>query len=117
MIQRTETNARMSQCVQFQDTIYLSGQTAAGPDVTAQTQGVLDKIEGLLKKSHSSPGHVLSATIHLADMADFAAMNAVWDGWFAPERAPARTAVQAKLARPEVRVEITIIAATAFERE
>jgi len=50
-------------------------------------------------------------TIFLADMADFAAMNEVWDAWVPQGDLPARATVQAKLAKPEYRIEIQAIAA------
>ena len=55
---------------------------------------------------------ILAATIHLRDMGDFAAMNAVWEAWLPAGAAPARTTVEARLATPELLVEITLIAAT-----
>ena len=51
------------------------------------------------------------AKIFLADMAEFAAMNAAWEGWVAKGHTPARATVQAKLFKPEYRVEIQIVAA------
>jgi enamine deaminase RidA (YjgF/YER057c/UK114 family) len=43
-------------------------------------------------------------------MADFAAMNSVWDVWVHPEAKPARATVEAQLAAPEYKVEIQIVA-------
>jgi enamine deaminase RidA (YjgF/YER057c/UK114 family) len=51
------------------------------------------------------------AQIFIADLADFAGMNAAWDAWVAPGRAPCRATVEAKLAKPEWRVEIVVTAA------
>jgi len=90
---------------------YLSGQTAPGADVAEQTQGVLDKIEALLKNSGTSREKVLSATIYLAEMSDFSDFDDIRDTWFPADATPARTAVEANLTRPEVRVEITVTAA------
>ncbi len=47
---------------------------------------------------------------YLANMADFAAMNSVWDVWVHPEAKPARATVEAPLAAPEYKVEIQIVA-------
>ena len=44
-------------------------------------------------------------------MADFAAMNEIWDDWVAPGDAPPRATVQARLARPEWKIEIVVTAA------
>ncbi len=113
MIERSKTNDRMSQIVRHAGLVYLSGQVPSdtSDDIGAQTTSVLSKIEGLLKETGTSTSNVVSANIYLSDMSDFAGMNAVWDTWFPPCAAPARTCVEAKLARPEVRVEITVIAA------
>ena len=113
MIGRINTNDRMSQIVRFGGFVFLSGQVAqdSAGDIAAQTNSILEKIENLLEQGGSSMSDVLSATIYLADMADFADMNGVWDGRFPSGAAPARTCVEAKLARPDVRVEITVIAA------
>ncbi|MFB0936922.1 MAG: Rid family hydrolase, partial [Propionivibrio sp.] len=51
------------------------------------------------------------ATIYLRDMADYAAMNAVWDEWVPEGTAPVRACVEARLANPDMRVEIVIVAA------
>lgn len=109
---RTNTNDRMSQIVKHNDTIYLSGQVGtAGESVAKQTQTILDKIDALLETAGSSREHVLQAIIWLADMKDFDEMNAVWDAWVPKGHAPARACGEAKLARPDFTVEITITAA------
>ena len=106
------TNQRMSQIVTHGDTIYLAGQVGtAGASGTQQTQDCLDKIDALLAEAGSSKERILQATIWLADMADFAEMNTVWDAWVAEGRAPARACGESKLATPEYTVEILITAA------
>ena len=65
----------------------------------------------MLSEAGSDKSKLLSATIYLADINDFAAMNAVWDKWVVPGQTPARATVQAKLATPEYRVEIQVVAA------
>ncbi len=113
-ITRIETETRMSQAVIHGETIYLAGQVGEpGESVTDQTKTALAEIERLLALAGSSKQHLLMATIWLADMADFAAMNAVWDAWIADAPAPARATGEAKLAAPEYKVEIIIIAAKA----
>jgi enamine deaminase RidA (YjgF/YER057c/UK114 family) len=93
--------------------IYLAGQVAEDPkaDITAQTQSVLAQIDRLLLEAGTDKTKILSATIYLAQMSDYAAMNAVWDAWVAQGEAPARATVEAKLANPAYRVEIQIVAA------
>ncbi|RIA44579.1 enamine deaminase RidA (YjgF/YER057c/UK114 family) [Hephaestia caeni] len=111
-IQRIERGSRMSQAVIHGDTIYLAGQIGTpGKSVAAQTQEVLAKIEGLLATAGSSKDHILMATIWLSDMADFAEMNTVWDAWIADAAAPARATGEVKLATPDYKVEIIVVAA------
>jgi enamine deaminase RidA (YjgF/YER057c/UK114 family) len=113
MIERLETKERMSRIVKHNGTIYLCGQVAADAtkDITEQTQTMLDKVEELLEQSGSSKEHILSATIYLKTMADFSAMNDVWDAWVPSGFAPARACVQAAMARDILLVEISVIAA------
>ena len=113
-ITRLDSNARMSQIVVHGDTVYLAGVVAdqpAGKDVTAQTESVLGKIDASLAKVGSDKAKILSAQIWLADMANFQQMNAVWDAWVAPGHPPARATVEAKLATPDYKVEIMVVAA------
>jgi enamine deaminase RidA (YjgF/YER057c/UK114 family) len=111
-IERIGSGPRMSQAVVHGDTVYLAGQVGApGESVTAQTRAVLASIEALLAQAGSDKSRILSATIWLADMADFGEMNAVWDAWVGGQDAPARATGEAKLATPDYKVEIIVIAA------
>jgi enamine deaminase RidA (YjgF/YER057c/UK114 family) len=113
-IQRFDTGPRMSQVVVHGNTVYLAGvvaNRAAGESVTKQTQEVLSIIDGHLAKAGSDKSKLLTATIYLTDMKNFAEMNAVWDGWVAAGNTPARATVEAKLAGPQYLVEIMVIAA------
>ncbi|MDP1618059.1 RidA family protein [Phenylobacterium sp.] len=113
-ITRLHSGPRMSQAVIHGDTIYLAGQVGApGESVTRQTEAVLASVDALLAQAGSDKSKILSATIWLADMADFAEMNAVWDKWVAGKDAPARATGEAKLATPDYKVEIIVIAARA----
>ena len=83
-IQRFETGPRMSQVVVHNDTVYLAGVVAnktAGESVAKQTQEVLSIIDGHLAKAGSDKSKLLTATIYLTDMKNFAEMNSAWDGW------------------------------------
>ena len=114
IITRIETGPRMSQAVVHDDTVYLAGVVAdepAGKDVTAQTHNVLAKIDALLAKAGSRKDRILSAQIWLADIATFAQMNAAWDAWVAPGHAPARATVEARMASPDYKIEIMVVAA------
>jgi len=112
-IQRQETKPRMSRIVIHNETIYLCGQVCkdATKDITEQTATMLEKVDELLLQSGSDREHLLSATIYVRDMKDFAAMNAVWDAWVPEGYAPARACVEARMARPELLVEISVVAA------
>ena len=111
-IERIESGPRMSQAVVHGDTVYLAGQVGApGESVTVQTQQVLAQIEKLLAATGSDKSKILTATIWMADMADFAEMNAVWDKWIDGKDAPARATGEAKLATPDYKVEIIVTAA------
>ncbi|RYD44259.1 MAG: RidA family protein [Sphingomonadales bacterium] len=63
------------------------------------------------RRSRHRSLHILTATIWLADMEDFGAMNAVWDQWVGGANAPARATGKVKLATPDYRVEIIVTAA------
>lgn len=111
-IERQDTNKRMSQIVIHGDTVYLSGQVGnSGDDVAAQTRTVLAKIEQLLEKAGSGPEHILQAVIWLSDMRHFEAMNEIWDIWLPEGFAPARACCEARIASPDLYVEITVTAA------
>ena len=99
-IQRYEGNGRMSKAVVFNNTIYLCGQTCGEGDIKEQTAGVLAKIEDLL-----------SITVYVKDMKDFADMNSVYDAWVVDGHEPARACVEAKMAREQLLVEMSVVAA------
>jgi len=111
MIERIDTGTRMSKIVKHGGTAYLCGQVGAGETVAEQTRDCLSRVETLLGKAGSSPRQMLQVVIWLADMADFDEMNAVWDAWVPEGHAPARACGEAKLARPDLRVEIIVTAA------
>jgi enamine deaminase RidA (YjgF/YER057c/UK114 family) len=112
-IERFHAGPRMSQAVACNGMVFLAGQVAddTGQDVAGQTRQVLAAIDRLLAEAGSDKSRLLSAQIFLADMADFAAMNKVWEAWVAPGQTPARATVQAAMARPDYRVEIVVTAA------
>ncbi|HBV76877.1 MAG TPA: RidA family protein [Vibrio sp.] len=111
-IQRQQTNQRMSKIVVHNETVYLCGQVGvAGTSVAEQTAEALRRVETLLSEAGSDKQHVLQTIVWLADMADFQEMNAVWDEFFEEGFAPARACGEAKLARPELKVELIVTAA------
>lgn len=111
-IQRHGTTRRYSDSVCHAGTVYL---VEVPPDPTAdirtQTRETLASLERLLAQAGSDKTRLLLATLYLRDMADYEAMNEVWDAWLPAGTAPARACVQAKLAHPDYRVEIVVIAA------
>ena len=111
-ITRIDPGPRMSDAVIHGNTIYLAGQVGT-PDtpVIQQTKEVLAAIDALLARCGSSKSKILSATIWLADIADFAAMNSVWDSWVDRDNPPARATSEGKLAAPGYKVEIIVVAA------
>ena len=110
-ITRIETGQRMSKIVKHNGVAYLCGQTSDAATVADQTREILAKVEDLLAKAGSDKTRVLQCTIWLADMADFAEMNEVWDAWVPAGHAPARACGEAKLARDVLKVEMIVTAA------
>jgi enamine deaminase RidA (YjgF/YER057c/UK114 family) len=112
-IQRQEAKQRMSRAVIHNETIYLCGQVCkdASQGIAEQTATMLEKVDELLLQAGSDREHLLSATIYVRDMKDFEAMNAVWDAWVPEGHAPARACVEARMARAELLVEISVVAA------
>jgi len=113
-IKRLEVGPRMSQAVIHGGLVYLAGQVGnPGDTVTNQTQTILERIDALLEQAGSNKSRILQTTIWMDDMKDFAEMNKVWDAWVDSANPPARATGEAKLAAPEYKVEIIVIAALA----
>ena len=113
-IKRIDKGARMSQAVVHGDTVYTAGQVAQnapGGSVTEQTKDILAAIDRLLGEAGTDKSKLLTASIWLADIGDFAEMNAVWDAWVSPGDTPCRACVESKLASPKFTVEIMVTAA------
>ena len=109
-----------SQAIRAGNLLFLSGQIPLDPisgavvdgDVTAQTERVLQNISAVLKASGASFANVVRTTVFLADMNEFAAMNAVY-GTYVVDPPPARSTVQVARLPKDVRVEIDVIAVLA----
>ncbi|MGE5489817.1 MAG: RidA family protein [Actinomycetota bacterium] len=111
-IQRFGTTRRYSDAVVHNGTAYIvEVPSNLDGDITAQTENMLASVERLLIQVGSDKLRLLQATIYLADMTDYDAMNQVWDAWVPEGTAPVRACVQAKLANPGFRVEIALTAA------
>ena len=113
MVQRFDVGARLSEMAVHNGVCYLAGQVAAdaSQDMAGQTRQVLAAVDALLARAGTDKSRILMCQIFVADMAEFAAMNAVWDAWVSPGHAPPRATVQAALAKPDWRVEIVVTAA------
>jgi len=113
MIQRIDAGPRMSEASIHNGIVYLAGQVPEDTslDIEGQTREVLAAIDVLLAQAGSDKMRILRAQIFLADIADFAGMNRAWDAWVVPGNAPARATVEARLAKPEWKVEIVVTAA------
>jgi enamine deaminase RidA (YjgF/YER057c/UK114 family) len=112
-ITRHEVGRRFAGAVVHGDTVYLAGDVAkdASQDVAGQTAQVLAQLDARLASLGLDKRRLLSVTVYLADIGDFEAMNAVWEGWLAREHAPVRATVEARLARPALRIEVVAVAA------
>jgi enamine deaminase RidA (YjgF/YER057c/UK114 family) len=112
-LHRFHVGDRLSEMTVYNGTIYLAGQVPSdtSQDIRGQTSQVLHMIDKLLAEVGSNNAHILMCQIFLADLADFAGMNEVWEDWVAPGDAPCRATVQAKLAKPEWKVEMVVTAA------
>jgi len=112
-IKRIDPGPRLSEASIHGDRMYLSGMIPedTSQDITGQVKQALGEIDSLLAKGGSDKSKILSAVIWLADIGDFAAMNAVWDAWVVPGHTPARATVQARFNDPKMKIEIMVVAA------
>jgi enamine deaminase RidA (YjgF/YER057c/UK114 family) len=113
MIKRLKPGKRLSMATVHGGFVYLAGQV---PDdlsvgVEAQAAEVLAKIDALLSEAGTDKSSILSATVWLPNIGDFAAFNTIWDEWVPAGASPARACIEARLANPSIRVEIAAIAA------
>lgn len=113
MIKRFEVGPRLSEMAIHNGTVYLAGQIAedASADMRGQTQQVLASIDALLAQAGTDKSRILHAQIFLSDLANFTAMNEVWETWVVPGHTPTRATVQAALANPKWRIEVVVTAA------
>ena len=113
-IRRIGVAARYSDLVILGNTAHFSGyvpETTLDGSVSDQTRDILGQIEQSLAEIGSDRAKLLQATIWLADIAFYDEMNAVWDAWVVPGQAPARVCVESRLADPDYKLEIQVIAA------
>jgi len=111
----------ISQAVTHAETVYLCGvvtpevwRNPSNPtfgDVRTQTTEVLPRIDELLSESGTDRSRLLTAQVWLADMSMFTEHNEAWNDWVDPDNPPVRACVEARLAHPELLVEIMVTAA------
>lgn len=109
-----------SQAIKIDNLLYTSGQVALDPatgqlvsgGITEQTMRVLENLKAVLEAAGSSLAAVVKTVVFLKDMNDFAAMNAVYGRYLAPEGAvaPARSTVEVARLPKDALVEIEVIA-------
>jgi 2-iminobutanoate/2-iminopropanoate deaminase len=112
------SSAPLSQAIRHGDTVYVSGNVPVDPEtgelveggVGPQTRQVLENVEAILDAADSSMENVVRAGVFMTDMDAFGEMNAVYEE-FMSEPYPARTAVRAEMANPDILVEIDVVAA------
>ncbi len=112
-IQRIQPNARLSRAVVANGQVFVTGQVARTrtKDCPGQTEEVLGIIDELLAAAGTDRGRLLFAQVWLRDIeADFGAMNSAWESWIAGQEPPARATVEAKMASPDILVEIAVTA-------
>jgi enamine deaminase RidA (YjgF/YER057c/UK114 family) len=113
MIKRYKAGSRMAQAVAYGGALHIAGQVADNrkAGIADQVRDVLTKIDALLAEAGTDKSKLVAVNVFLPQIGDFAAMNEVYDAWIDPSSPPARACVEARLADPDLRVEIIAIAA------
>jgi len=115
IIERFGVGKRGSLAVMHQGTGYFACTPQAPYDgslsTAEQTRQLLAKAEGRLAEIGSAKEGLIFCAIILANMDDYAAMNEVWDEWVADIAPPARACFEARLASPDLKVEMIMISA------
>ncbi|CAO3381229.1 RidA family protein [Azospirillum argentinense] len=113
MIKRFQVGSRMSQAVVCQGMVHIAGQVANNRkgSIEEQTRDVLAKIDALLEEAGTDKSKLVAVNVFLPHITDFDAMNEVYDAWIDPANPPARACTEARLADPDLRVEMTALAA------
>lgn len=107
-LKRLNPGPRMSQAVCIGDIAFLAGQVPDDltADISEQTRQVLSKMDAVIAELGARKSDIASIQVWLADMTDFAGMNAVWDEWVDASAPPARATGGVALARAGMRVEM-----------
>jgi len=111
-ITRIGTTVRWSDAVVHAGVVHLVEVPATLPAPMAdQTRQIFTQAEATLARAGTTKERLLMCTIYLADMADRAVFNELWDAWLTPGTAPVRACIQGGLADPEYKVEVHFQAA------
>ena len=112
-IVRKHPGPSLCRLVEYGNLVFVAGTTADNKSAScrAQTEEILKKIDGYLAEAGTSKSKILAANVWIADMQEKADMDAAWQAWVDPQNKPARATVEARLATPDTRVEIMMIAA------
>src|SRR3546814_2338953 len=112
-IKRINVEKRLSDMAIYNGVAYLAGQVPDDGSLSmeGQTAQVLATIDKLLEIAGTDKSRILMAQIFVANMAEFGGMNKAWDAWVADGNAPPRATVEARLANPDLKVEIVVTAA------
>lgn len=113
MMKHYKVSPRMAQAVLYNGAVHIAGQVAdnRNASIEEQTRDVLAKIDALLTEAGTNKSKLVAVNVFLPHITDFEAMNRVYDAWVDPERPPARACVEARLADPNLRIEMTAVAA------
>ncbi|MBN66730.1 MAG: hypothetical protein CMM94_04080 [Rickettsiales bacterium] len=110
---RYQQGPKLSRAVVHNGIVYLCGQVAKeyDADLKEQTRTMLERVDEHLAEAGTDRTRMLSATLYIKDISRVAEMNEVWGEWLGDAPRPARTCVQAEMAKPNIWVEITVTAA------
>jgi enamine deaminase RidA (YjgF/YER057c/UK114 family) len=112
-ITRLHSGPKLSRVIIHNNIVYLCGQVAKDydGDIKEQTRTMLERVDEHLTEAGTNRNKILSATIYISDISQVSQMNEVWGKWLGDSPRPARTCVQAQMAKPNILVEITVTAA------
>lgn len=112
-IRRHHPGASLSRLVEFGNLVFVAGTTADNKSAScqAQTTEVLQKIDRFLADAGTDKSKILWCNVWVTDIREKDQMDAAWQAWVDPNNKPARATVESRLATPDTRVEIMMIAA------
>lgn len=107
-----------SQAIQFNNTLYTSGQIAINPisgelvleTIELETEQVMQNVKAVLEAAQMTLDNVVKTTIYIMNMGDFAKINSVYSKYFKEDSAPARETVQVSCLPKNVNIEISVVA-------